>query len=182
MSLLCRRRRRAEVTAAALPSIGGVGKHKDMGLYTSSNASDKENDDEHTTSTHRAHALAPSHSTHAHSSLPSIGGGGDELPPIGGKSALMAMGRSKAVAAAANYHTYSLKNKPTVGSSSVARSSHHSQVSGALARPTYHDAHWELKRRQHKHRVPSGTWLSGGAHPQLGESPRSHGLASYQSD
>jgi hypothetical protein len=43
----------------------------------------------------------------------------------------------------------------------------------APARLTDDDARWELERRQHKNnRILSGTWLSGGARPQLGVSPR----------
>jgi len=133
---------RAEAAAAALPSIGGVGKHKDIHVEHS----DKENDDDHR-SHHSHHATSHSHATHTHSSLPSIGGGGgggdSELPPIGGKSSLMAMGRSKAVAAASNYHNYSLKNKP----GGVGRSSHHSQV-GAVP-PGHHSSTKHHSSRTH---------------------------------
>ena len=55
----------------------------------------------------------------------------------------MAMGRSKAVAAASNYHNYSLKNKP----GGVGRSSHHSQV-GAVP-PGHHSSTKHHSSRTH---------------------------------
>jgi hypothetical protein len=41
------------------------------------------------------------------------------------------------------------------------------------ARPTAQDAQWELEKTPTQTTAsPSGTWLSGGARPQLGVSPR----------